>query len=190
MVHVEGSGDRVDRRINALEAALLNALQDLEDNGIRGPGAQTSASTPSPRLEHGIGDPPWMLPTWGGPTSTENAKALPCPPHPDLLSKWWSKGWFAGCMAGWHIAWEEWMWHIQHIRAQGRWPGGWVPGGCWVPGGGAASSSFAGTGSDQAKFDAAKVAWYAEQAMHRWQQQLRRDTAWWKEHHGGAGGLQ
>ena len=77
VVHVEGSGDRVDSRINALEAALLNAVQDLEDNGIRGPGAQTSASTPSPRLEHGIGDPPWMLPTWGGPTSTENAKALP-----------------------------------------------------------------------------------------------------------------
>ena len=106
-----------------------------------------------------------------------------------MLFKWWSEGWVAGCKTGWYIAWEEWMWHIQHIRVQGRWPGGWVPGGCWVPGGGAASSSFAGTGSDQAKFDAAKVALYAELAMHLRQQQLQGDMAWWK-FHGGAGGLQ
>ena len=85
-------------------------------------------------------------------------------------------------MAGWHIAWEEWMWHIQHIRAQGRWPGGWVPGGCWVPPS-AASSSFKGKDRDQAKCDAAKVALFARQ------QQLQGDMAWWK-FHGGAGGLQ
>ena len=125
--------------------------------------------------------PTWMLPTWRGPTSTENSKALPCPPHPDLLSKWWSKGWFAGCKAGWHIAWEEWMWHIQHIRAQGRWPGGWVPGGCWVPPS-AASSSFKGKGRDQAKCDAAK-------ALFARQRQLQADMACWK-FHSGAGGLQ
>ena len=84
------------------------------------------------------------------------------------------------------------MWQIKHLTAQVQAPplfNSFNSGG-WVPGGGAASSSFAGTGSDQAKFDAAKVALYAELAMHLRQQKLQGDTAWWKEHHGGAGGLQ
>ena len=186
VLHVKGNGDWVDIAIERIEAGLPNAFQDLEDKGTRGSGAQTSAPTPRPRLEYGIGDPPWMQ-HLGGPTSANNAKARPGPPDPE---EWWNKGWGTGWWAGWNFAWEEWMGHIQHLRAQGQAPPlrNNCNSGGWVPGGEAASSSFAGTGSDQAEADAAKVAWYQELTMHRWRQQMQRNVAWWKEHSGGGCG--
>ena len=137
-------------------------------------------------------DPPWMKHS-GDPTSTENATARPGPRRAGSVQsdaeRLWNSGWLAGWKAGWQFCSEEWLWQIKHATAHGHW-GQAPPLFHSINSGG----GFAGTSDQDA---AAAVAWWKQQLMHQFSQQLQRDTAWWEEQHGGerggygrAGGLQ